>query len=347
MVSSLKSRLTTFAAFTALSFLAVSCGKGSSSTEGEASAVKAAFDEYTIDVKDSEKVEFCATQKSFCLKNAVSLTFLSVSAYVKAEASVDILEEKGFDKSRIKHFKDDYTDMEALWVERESDLVGVIAFRGTESNSDITQDARFIKSHLTLEGSDWGYVHSGFKSSFDGLHKQIAEHIKSRIQHYKSLGQELKVWGTGHSLGGAVSTLFHAKMMEMGIENFQGSYTIGSPRVGGTDFAAKFNSKMKETNMPYFRMRYKKDMVTMVPPHIRPLRYRHVGILGYIHSEDGELYTEPTEINNIGYLDSNFQGTNPYDHAQSRYYAALRARLDRTNEQCKNDKEIVDKIYEE
>lgn len=316
--------------------------------EDGGSSLKAAFKEYTIPLNASEKLEFCPTQKSFCLKNSVSLSFIAASAYVEPNVVIKELHKRGFDKNKIKFFNIPMTDSQAVWLEREDQQLGIIAIRGTESNNDKLQDARVIKRSLKLAGKRWGRVHSGFRSSYLSLRKQIIPYIESRIKAYREKGQELRIWGTGHSLGAAIATLFHAEFMATGNTNFQGSYTVGSPRVGGERFADRFNSEMMERNIPLFRLRYRKDMVTMLPPHIRPSRYRHVGIMGYIHSASGELYIKPSKIKEIGGLDAQVQGVKSQDHIQSRYYESLRARLDRTKEECNpNADKIVDEIYEE
>lgn len=66
---------------------------------------------------------------------------------------------------------------------------------------------------------------------------------------------------TGHSLGGALATLFaaHLHILNYQVDTF---YTYGSPRIGNSDFADAVSLALPHHN----RIVNDNDMVTHVPP---------------------------------------------------------------------------------
>ncbi|KAI9219587.1 hypothetical protein BC828DRAFT_385786 [Blastocladiella britannica] len=75
----------------------------------------------------------------------------------------------------------------------------------------------------------------------------------------------IRLYVTGHSLGGAIAHVFLAKLTEREsafLEFFDGLYTFGSPRVGDDGFQRFLESKYDAM----FRIVYNKDIVPRVPP---------------------------------------------------------------------------------
>merc|ERR1712151_520967 len=78
------------------------------------------------------------------------------------------------------------------------------------------------------------------------------------------MGSELdleNLWLTGHSLGGALATLYAAELrLKLGIP--LGVCTFGSPRVGNQTFADLF----KKARIPSIRVVCERDPVASQPP---------------------------------------------------------------------------------
>ena len=141
-----------------------------------------------------------------------------------------------------------------------------VAARGTTSCQDWACDFDAVQTAFrdcndqTLKDVK---VHAGFYLQFIALFSQIDEEIKSH------LGSGGNVFVTGHSLGGAVSTLFAA--------NFASGYphqiwhsSYGSPRTGNQMFADIYNSVVS------CRARVK-NASDPVPSSVPPINYSHVG----------------------------------------------------------------------
>lgn len=147
----------------------------------------------------------------------------------------------------------------------------VIAFRGTNALNDWFDNADV--SQVKRIGCK---VHRGFDHG-------------ERLLHYR-LTNELpeceRYWITGHSLGGALATLYAVRLADAGL-NVAGLYTFGSPRVGCRCFAQHADYVLSGR---HFRVVHGNDVVPRVP---RPLRYRHCGQLCYLDRRD-RLRVEPS-----------------------------------------------------
>lgn len=154
---------------------------------------------------------------------------------------------------------------EVVVLERESThciLAGdLVVFRGTDDARDVLLD---LDARLVEEGA--GRVHRGFRAALDLLWDDVAARIGSR-----------PVTFTGHSLGATLATLAASRHPPT-----RAAYTFGSPRVGDAAFGASIAA-------PVYRIVNNNDIVTRLPP---PVRYRHVGSLGYLDNR-GELHRDP------------------------------------------------------
>ena len=124
-----------------------------------------------------------------------------------------------------------------------------------------------LKTDIDIWLTDWqqgGKVHRGFKEALEEVWPDLLPYV--RKLHKKGC----KIWITGHSLGGALATLFASRY-----ESAQGVYTFGSPRVGNKVFKKNFEVKI-------YRIVNNEDIVPQVP---LPIRYVHVGELKFIDSD--------------------------------------------------------------
>ena len=145
----------------------------------------------------------------------------------------------------------------------EDDNKIIVAFRGTEPKqwSDIKADLSFRKTWHRGDGK----VHRGFMIETWKLFDELAMHV------YRT---DKQVYITGHSLGGAMATLYS---MSCRPQYSPQVYTYGSPRVGNMDFCQTYDND-------HVRVVNNNDAVTSVPPSlfgfrhtVKPLYINHYG----------------------------------------------------------------------
>ena len=136
----------------------------------------------------------------------------------------------------------------------------VVAFRGTEPKeiSDIKADLSILKTWHRGHGK----VHRGFMIEVWKLADDLATHI------YQT---EKQVYVCGHSLGGAMATLYGTLCRPKGSPVL---YTYGSPRCGNTEYHKHFDIK-------HVRVQNNNDAVPSIPPRL--MGFKHVGENIYIN----------------------------------------------------------------
>lgn len=130
--------------------------------------------------------------------------------------------------------------------------IAVVAFRGTQQVKDWITNLKAVKTTLYSRNSDISRtianVHMGFNQAFLALENQIREHLCG--------DEDLPLYITGHSLGGALATL--ATWYIAG-DRLAACYTFGSPRVGDDGLTNRFRT-------PIYRIVNGADPVPFVPP---------------------------------------------------------------------------------
>ncbi|HET8923310.1 MAG TPA: lipase family protein [Candidatus Acidoferrum sp.] len=135
--------------------------------------------------------------------------------------------------------------------------LAVVAFRGTDKD-----DPTDVLDDVDAPHADW----KGSAKVFDGWKDALAE-VENEL--YPALQQvDCKLLITGHSLGAALATLLAS------IRTPDALYTIGSPRVGNTEFVSSLGG------VKNFRYVDCCDAVTELPPEV--LGYAHLGDPLYI-----------------------------------------------------------------
>ncbi len=183
------------------------------------------------------------------------------------------------------------------------DSIALIAFRGTDDIHDWL-------ANLNVDRVNWfgGKVHRGFHIAEESLAGRLLERVPE---------QATQLWITGHSLGGALATLFAFRLQRAG-HGVSGLYTFGSPRVGCRCFAAQHDWLLHER---HFRVVHNSDAVPRVP---LPLRFRHCGRLILINrkanviEEPGTLYQSYDRL--LGYRADLVR-----DHLMGAYLGGLAA----------------------
>jgi hypothetical protein len=185
----------------------------------------------------------------------------------------------------------------ALW-RAPSRRTLVVAFRGTETAKlqDIITDAKlaprgFNAERVSSSGGDGAAggaaVHEGFLQAFDSVRPRVL----AALDDARGAGPRAKalaaasgaaatpqppwhVFVTGHSLGGALATLFAAELAASLAAGTRSGITLsmvnyGSPRVGNAAFVAQYNALVPDS----VRIVNGSDAIPTVPAL---LGYRHV-----------------------------------------------------------------------
>jgi predicted lipase len=156
-------------------------------------------------------------------------------------------------KQYPEFYNDDKTGAYAFSMLKERTLYFV--FRGTNDAQDAMVDLDLIRVPY-FEGIKQSNikVHCGFKKQFEALKEPIL----------KTLGKYLKdidvVYFVGHSLGGALATLFAGEVARFN-EVKVICHTFGSPRVGNKAYAIWFQENVKDS----VRITNLRDPVAQMP----------------------------------------------------------------------------------
>jgi triacylglycerol lipase len=139
-------------------------------------------------------------------------------------------------------------------------------------------------------------VAEGFEAAAKTAYSELKPVLTSRQ------GANLRLYVTGHSLGGAVATVF-GSMVEASRE-VDDIYTFGMPRPGKQEFASGFDLQDRT-----FRFVHGDDIVPTVAP--AGWGFRHVG--KYIKYPAGDKFSVngPLESNNSPMLDERYLKTSP------------------------------------
>ena len=211
-----------------------------------------------------------ARSKVFDIETAAFLAQCSYLAYVRDTNFISAtLAQANFQNTQFF----DQNGSFAVLAESKNSLL--LIFRGTETGdkTDYLTDAKIIQRDF----ADFGTAHSGFLSAL----AEIEEEVSQAIQNAQEV-LERPIWITGHSLGGALSTLYGIKCPT----NVLGIYTFGAPRIGGKRLA----ESTQKLNTPLFRVVHDNDMIARLPT---PPFYRHIGST-YFLTSSAELVIDPT-----------------------------------------------------
>jgi len=158
----------------------------------------------------------------------------------------------------------------------------VIAFRGTVSFENVRTDLNMCsRADLEELKESFGFVmdqikrnpkvHQGFWDAFKAIEPSMLQIVRQLDRHRQSLGlPPLRIYCTGHSLGGALSTILALSLrtkLGMDVE----MYNFGSPRVGNHAFAQLYDKNVPKS----FRVVMDGDVITNTPKLC--CLYKHVG----------------------------------------------------------------------
>jgi hypothetical protein len=194
----------------------------------------------------------------------------------------------------------------AVYRSLEKKLI-VVSFRGTCTPVDLVTDASIIQEPW-VSGEDekdpeTAKVHVGFRKSLNSISRRLKELLLATVEPGDNIS-DYDMIVTGHSLGGALSTLFAADIGEFGIDagralpqtdvsedwwkSIQSTvmgkqgvqnakrapprpkslrvYNFGSPRVGSKLFAKRFDGLLKAGKIDQaYRIVNDQDLVARLP----------------------------------------------------------------------------------
>jgi triacylglycerol lipase len=143
---------------------------------------------------------------------------------------------------------------------------GYMVFRGTASVNNWFLDLDSDQDPYDL-ASNYGEVHDGFLKLYRSL-RDDALRALDEVDRIESL------WVTGHSLGGALSTLATTDVIAHRAFQSVEHYNFASPRVGNRVFADAYNRNGART----FRVVNTSDLVPQTPSaNFASWNYKHVG----------------------------------------------------------------------
>jgi len=199
------------------------------------------------------------------------------------------------------------TDIQVGVAVSEGKKRATVVFRGSESMADWYYDLMVFKHKLV----DNVCVHSGFykQLTMNSVYDELVISIKNILKEHN----DFDVYVTGHSLGGALSTLF-GYMLSKEIENNVKVVSFASPRVGNYAWKKSFE---EQKNLTHYRITNKRDIVTAFPIY----KYYHVGI--NIQLSDNKYKLCEDSSNKKWYEETIFTCWNPYEHFCDLYYKRL------------------------
>jgi len=206
------------------------------------------------------------------------------------------------------------------WIEnKKSDTQGFVAtkgktiyvvWRGSESKKDFQNDASIDKVSFLNDGEK---VHIGFKYCWESVLGDTYDAIDTAIENLQDKTKDIVV--CGHSLGGAVATLYAYSIKKHYPHYNVSSTTIGSPRVGNKTFKENYDKSDIDT----LRIVHNNDLVTHTPY----IRFYHVNHQVRLDNNGNRLKNDKSLKSFWLYLKAIFSGKNIKDHMCDGYMEAL------------------------
>ncbi|CAB4411129.1 unnamed protein product [Rhizophagus irregularis] len=200
------------------------------------------------------------------------------------------------DNNNNNNNNDNYNDDNIYTFEDiEHKIRDMIAFKGTTP----TNFAEWL-GNLTFQCVDarnylFGQVHRGFYNYLFPLDEEsagknypcqkIIESINCKATTLKNMnGRKVNLWITGHSLGGALATLFYARLLNINYTHesweLQGAITFASPAVGDINFSTQLAALINDPRnlaKPLWRIVLNDDIVPKMPYRACNKRMRKYG----------------------------------------------------------------------
>jgi predicted lipase len=225
---------------------------------------------------------------------------------INLDALKSIISRDGSTPSVIAYINDDFSSEDKVGLKSEL-TYGItvnhelqrltVVFRGSTALNDWLINVKVDDTNFDLPSpnaktrTNYGRVHEGFykylfdntKPGRDGRTISRAEEIMGKLEALFRMYPDYKLWVTGHSLGGALSTLFAFRAaMDVGVRNKPVmNVSFASPFVGDHIFKEKFQNLEKTGMIRHLRISNEDDAVPLVPfstLDFPPKPYKHVGM---------------------------------------------------------------------
>jgi hypothetical protein len=207
----------------------------------------------------------------------------------------------------VKFIQDTETDIQVGITICETERRICVIFRGSDMQTDFCYDLTVTKHKLTEKIR----VHSGFYNQLtkNNVYNKLVSEVKKLLDKYPTCA----LYVTGHSLGGALATLF-GYMLSNEIAHQIMVISFASPRVGNYDWKQAFDAK---TNLTHYRITNNRDVVTAFPMY----RYYHVGHNLKLLEKDYCLISRDAQRN--WYEETYITCWSASDHSCETYYDRL------------------------
>jgi len=230
---------------------------------------------------------------------SLDISSIHISKTRKTILSNLLKEESNYD---LVKFIDNHGVQVGITLNHKKKRINVV-FRGSDELSDWLYNMFICKTKI----SDDIYVHGGFYKLLykNNLYSELFITLEILLKKHKTYKLNI----TGHSLGGALATLF-GYILSNDISNLINIISFASPRVGNKNWALSFNNKK---NINHYRIVNQKDIVTAVPY----INYCHCG--NYISVNNNSIldYITVTSYNDINTFLNYY---NVRDHFIENYY---------------------------
>lgn len=200
----------------------------------------------------SNQFKGIVSTEEYDVKTALSLAIACDLAYQSKEIVESTTPQWGF--SQVKFIKvEKGIDIDTqCYVMADGENI-VVVFRGSSDIKDWLANFQAVRDPGPLKESK---AHEGFQ---DALYPAVIK-LTRIIDDFRTGDQ--KLWVTGHSLGGALCSLFAGMLIENGYQVY-GIYTFASPRPGDGKYSSGLDNSVLG---PHYRVINTGDIVPHVPP---------------------------------------------------------------------------------
>ena len=237
-------------------------------------------------------------------KEALYNAKLAVLAY----SNKDQINWDAYGLSLVKWIENKKSDTQGFVATKDKNIY--VVWRGSESKKDFQNDASIDKVPFLNEGEK---VHIGFKSCWESVVGDTYDAIDTALENLQ--GETTDIVVSGHSLGGAVATLYaHSIKKHYPHYNLKAT-TIGSPRVGNKVFKENYDKSGIDT----LRIVHNNDLVTHTPY----IGFHHVNYQVRLDTAGNRLQNDKSLKSFWLYIKTIFSGKNVMDHMGDGYIKAL------------------------
>mmetsp|Transcript_43108 Transcript_43108/g.60452 ORF Transcript_43108/g.60452 Transcript_43108/m.60452 type:complete len:861 (-) Transcript_43108:47-2629(-) len=258
----------------------------------------AALDTHCIIARGDNRVYVCfrGTKSLQNIKTDLKSTSLDADQFFTEQSTLNCVtySQKGKAET-VMIVGDDEDDDDLGMVQENSGATIPVEFARNEKRKTImaiaAQDAAVTLGVAETPVVNGVRIHKGFLKAYLGARAAIFEKFKLQLQQDGAFEAVIVV---GHSLGGALATLFSYDLSfrqqapEMGGKKIV-AYTFGSPRVGNRVFHNSYNMRIPEN----WRVVNAQDIVTQIP--LGRMGFKHIGTMVLL-DRNGNLMVDPSVI---------------------------------------------------